>query len=234
MTAAIGSAANLNTGMLQSSMITNSYGGYLISAGAAHDLVLPFQADKLEWWNYSKFGTDANNLFGVWFRDFPANDALIVSRGTTTLSSALEASNGVDIADVPPAFQDEHKIINNITAAAPGVVTTSTNHGYVDGDRVVITKVIGSLGSSVNNQTFVVKYVSANQFSLYDIYGAPVVTSGTYTSGGQSTLTGPKLGIKNSQPVYMLTLGSAVMGANGDKIYFVAYKFNSYYNLGQV
>lgn len=234
MTAPTGTSANLSTGFVQSSLVTNSYAGYLKSAGSAYYLVLPFQADKLAWWNYTKFGTDANNLFGLWFRDLPDGDGLIVNRATTTLTSTLEATNGVTIANIPPAFPDEHKVINNITAATPGVVTTTTNHGYSDGQRVVITKVIGSLGASVNNKTFVVKALASNTFALYDQYGIPVTTAGTYTSGGQSTLTGPSLGIKNSQPIYRLLLGSAVMGAASDVIYFEAFQYNSYYNLGQV
>lgn len=234
MTAVLGTSANLSTGLKHLGQVTNTYAGYLQSGGAAYNLVLPFQADKLEWFNYTKFGTDANNLQGVWFRDFPAGDGLIITRGTTTLTSTLEATNGVTINNTPAAFQNEHLIINNITAATPGVVTTTTNHGYVDGQRVIITKVIGSLGASVNDMTFVVHVLSATTFALYDIYGAPYTTAGTYTSGGQSTLTGPDLDIQNSPTVYRLTLGTAVMGADNDVIYFVASQFNSYYNLGDV
>ncbi len=234
MTAPIGNSANLYTGLVQQSLVTNTYGAYLTSGGAAYNLSLPFVADKIEWFNYTKFATNDNNLQGVWFRDFPAGDALIINRGTTTLTSTLEATNGVTNASLPGGFADEHKVISNITAATPGVVTVGSTAAYSDGDRVVITKVIGSIGASVNNQTFVVKVLSGTTFALYDIYGLPVTTSGTYTSSGQSTLTGPRLGIVDSPAQYIYTLGSAVMGADGDKLYIVAYQFNSYYNLGDV
>lgn len=234
MTAQLGTSSNLSTGIVQSSLVTNTYGCYLTSGGAAYDLVLPFVADKIEWINYTKYATNDTNLQGAWFRDFPAGDALIVARGTATLTSTLEATNGVTNASTAAGFTDEHKIISGITAATPGVVTTTTAHGYSNGDRVVITKVVGSLGDSVNNKTFIVQVLTSTTFSLYDIYGLPVTTAGTYTSGGQSTLTGPSLGTVNEPASYTYTLGSAVMGADGDKIYIVASQFNSYYNLGDV
>ena len=233
MTASYGSSANLTTGIREFNMVTNTYAGYLQSAGVAYDLVLPFQADKLEWWNYTKYGTNDQNLSGVWFRDFPSGDALIVHRGTTTLTSTLETTNGVTVADVPAAFADEHVTITGITTATPAVVSAA-GHGLVDGDRVVITKVVGTIGPEVNNQTFVVDVLSSSTFALYDIYGVPITTLGTYSSGGQLTKTGPLLGVVNSPTSWILTLGSAVMGNDNDVIYFVAHKFNSYYNLGDV
>lgn len=232
MTASLGTSANLSTGLVQKSLVTNSYAGYITSAGAAYNLVLPFVPDKIAWFNYTKYATDSNNLQGVWYRDFPAGDALIIARGTTTLSSTLEATNGVTNASTAGSFANEHKTITNITAATPGVVTVASTAAYSDGDRVVITKVVGSLGASVNNQTFVIKVLNSTTFSLYDVYGLPITTAGTYTSGGQSTLTGPSLGIVDSPPSYIYTLGTAIMGSASDKIYLEAWQFNSYYNLG--
>ena len=97
MTAPIGNSANVFSGTRELSQVTNTYAGYLQSAGVAYNLVLPWQADKLEWYNYTKFGTDSQNLQGVWFRDMPAGDALIIARGTTNLTSTLETTNGVTI-----------------------------------------------------------------------------------------------------------------------------------------
>lgn len=233
MTAPIGTASNIYTGLRELGQVTNTYAGYLQSAGAAYNLVLPWQADKLEWYNYTKFGTDTNNLQGVWFRDFPAGDALIINRGTTTLTSTLEATNGVTIANTAGGFANEHRVITGITTATPAVVT-SASHGFTTGERVVITKVIGSIGQELNNNTYVVNVLSANTFALYDIYGLPITTVGSYGSSGQATLTGPSLGIVDAPVSYRLTLGTAVMGNDNDIIYFAAYKFNAYFNLGDV
>ena len=247
MTAPIGNTANRFTGIREQSQVTNSYGGYLQSAGVAYNLTLPFFPDKFEWFNYTKYGTNTNNIQGVWYRDFPAGDALIVARGTTTLTSTLEATNGVTNASTTGGFYNEHLTMTGLTTATPGVVTTGT-HSLSDYDRVVITKVIGTAAPEVNNKTFVVRVLSATTFALYDVYGVPVTIVGAYTSSGQVTKIGPLLGdptqpvspayphraIIDYPPTAILTLGSAIMGADNDVIYFTAWQFNNYVNRGDV
>ncbi len=248
MTAPIGTALNVFTGLRELSQVTNTYGGYLQSAGAAYNLVLPWQADKFEWYRYTSYGTNDKNLQGVWFRDMPAGDSLIISRGTTDLSSILETTNGVTIANTTGGFANEHLVITNISTASPGVVTTSTDHHLSDFDRVVLTKIIGTAAAELNNKTFVVQVLSATTFALYDTFGLPVPVVGAYTSSGQVTKIAPLLGQVGSQsnfpapqdaiqdyPVqYILTLGTAIMGTDNDVIYFQATKFNAYFNLGDV
>lgn len=245
MTAPIGTVANRFTGLRELGQVTNSYGGYLQSAGAAYNLTLPFFPDKVEWYNYTKFGTNTNNLQGVWYRDMPAGDALIIARGTTDLTSTLETTNGVTDASTAGGFTNEHLVISGISA---GVVTTTTNHNLSDMDRVTLTKIIGTVSSQLNNNTYVVAVLSATTFQLYDTFGLPIVQVGTYTSSGQVTKQNPALGNVNEPvspavphqavidypPTYILTLGSAIMGADNDVIYFTAWKFNNYVNLGDV
>ncbi len=248
MTAALGNTANRFTGLREFSQVTNSYGGYLQSGGVAYNLTLPFFPDKFEWFNYTKYATNDNNVQGVWYRDFPAGDALIVARGTTTLTSTLEASNGITNASLAGGFYNEHLVITGFTTATPGVVTTSASHFLSDNDRVVITKVIGTMAAQVNNQTYVVRVLSANTFAIYDTFGIPVTVLGAYTSSGQVTKVGPLLGdptqpvspavqhrgIIDYPPLVQLTLGSAIMGADNDVIYFTAWQFNNYVNRGDV
>ncbi len=248
MSAPLQNPQNIYTGIRENSQVTNSYGGYLTSAGAAYNIVLPFLPDKFEWYNYTKFATNTNNISGVWFRDMPSDAALITVRGTTTLTSDQETANGVINASTFGGFANQHLVITGITTATPGVVTTSTNHNLSNYDRVVITQVIGTMAPTVNNTTFVVQVLSATTFALYDVYGFPIALIGAYTSGGQVTKIAPLLGqvgapsvypapqnaIQNYPPQYILTLGTAVMGASGDVIYFDAFKFNNYVNLGVV
>ena len=234
MTAPLATSTNIYTGTREFGQVTNTYAGYFRSGGAPYDLLLPWFADKIEWFNYTRYGTDANNIQGVWFRDFPAANSLIVSRGVTDLSSVLETTNGVTDVSTPGGFTDQHLVITNITTATPGVVTTSTPHGLVDVDRVVITKVIGTAAAELNNNTYVVSVLSPTTFGLYDVFGIPVPVVGVYTSSGQVTKTGPELGVIDNPPSYLYTLGSAIVGSPNDVIYFVAYKFNSYWNLGSV
>lgn len=238
MTAPVYNSNLLYSGTRELSQVTNTFAGYLQSAGAAYDLVTPWQADKLEWYNYTKFATNDNNLQGVWFRDFPAGDGLIINRGTTTLTSTLEATNGVTINNTPSGFVAEQQAITGVSTTAAGipcVITVGSTAGWISGTtRIIITQLNGAVGSILNNQEYVVNVLSGTTAALYDVYGAPINNLGTYTSGGQATLEGPSLGIVNSQPVYRLTLGTAVMGNDNDIIYFVASKYNSYFNLGDV
>lgn len=248
MTAPLGNTANRFTGIREFGQVTNSYGGYLQSAGSAYTLTLPFFPDKFEWFNYTKFATNSNNIQGVWYRDFPAGDALIIARGTTDLTSTLETTNGVTDATTAGGFYNEHLVISGITTATPAVVTTTTAHSLSDNDRVIITKVIGTMASEINNHEYVVRVLSSTTFSLYDVYGLPITTVGAYTSSGQVTKIGPLLGnpdepvspvvphraIIDYPPLTQLTLGTAIMGADNDVIYFTAWKFNNYVNRGDV
>lgn len=234
MTATAGNSSNLLAGTRELSLVTNTYAGYFESDGGAYDLVLPWQADKLEIWNYTKFGTNDENLHSVWFRDMPAGDAMILARGTTTLTSTLETTNGVTINNTDAGFTDEHVTITGITTATPGVVTAAS-HGLVANDRVMITKLTGAIGDELNNRQFVVQNPTTNTFELYDPYGNPITVAATYSaSGGQINKMVQEADTQNSPAVYRLTLGTAVVGNDGDIMYFVASRFNSYYNLGDI
>lgn len=75
------------------------------------------------------------------------------------------------------------KTITAITAASPGVVT-STAHGYSNDEQVILSGISGMI--ELNQRTFVVKNVTTNTFELYDLFGNAVDTSGytAYSSGG--------------------------------------------------
>jgi hypothetical protein len=247
MTAPIGTTLNQYTGLREFGQVTNSYGGYLQSGGVAYNLNLPFFPDRFDWFRYTAFGTNDTNIQGTWFRDFPAGDALIIRRGTTDLTSTLETTNGVTNASTTGGFYNEHLTMSGATTATPCVVTTGT-HNLTTGDRVIITKVIGTIAPELNNQTFVVRVLSSTTFSLYDVYGVPITTVGAYGSSGQVTKIAPAAGNPSAptNPAYphdaiidqpsqaIITLGSAIMGADNDVIYFTAWKFNNYVNLGDV
>jgi hypothetical protein len=59
--------------------------------------------------------------------------------------------------------------IGNITKASPAVVTTSSSHGFVNGNMVRISSVVGM--TEINNYStgnpYYVKYINTTQFSLY-------------------------------------------------------------------
>jgi len=238
MTAPIGTSANRFTGLREFGQVTDTYAGYLQSGGSAYSITLPFQADCFQWWRYTAYGTAGTIGNGIWFRDFPAGDELatraIADNGATgNLNLVLETTNGITVANTAGGFTTEQVTITGATTATPCVITAAS-HGLATNDRVVITKIVGTIGAELNNKTFVVVVLSSSTFSLYDTYGNAITTVGSYTSGGQLNKTGPRLGVTNAPITYKLTLGSQVMGSDNDVIYFIASKFNNYINLGDV
>lgn len=78
---------------------------------------------------------------------------------------------------------DAAKTINNITQANPGVVRTTTSHGYSNGDVVKITGVVGM--TQVNDLYVTVTVVDADEFSI----GVNTTAFTAYSSGGSSFKT---------------------------------------------
>lgn len=72
------------------------------------------------------------------------------------------------------------KVITGITAASPGVITSAA-HGFVTGDRIYLSHILGMV--ELNAQEFLVEYIGADSFSLKTLAGAAVDTS-TYTTYG--------------------------------------------------
>jgi len=66
----------------------------------------------------------------------------------------------------PRAFEPGRRIITNITAANPGVITTNINHGYQTGDRVriIIPPISGMV--ELDQQIVTVTYLTATTFSI--------------------------------------------------------------------
>lgn len=229
----------------------------LTSGGAAYDIVLPFQADTIEWWNYTKWGTanvattDENARGGIWLRGFPSGDGLadltIVDNGTTALANhVLETSNCVTELSTGTGFADNHRTPTAITQASPAVVT-SNGHGLSNGQFVRATDfrstpVVDATGMyGLNNQLWQVGNVTANTFALFYPntnltipFDSSAETAFVNNGIAQFTLVGPTLYTENPAPVFSYTLGSKIMGASNDVIYIRAMASNQYTNLGSV
>ncbi|MBX9688199.1 MAG: hypothetical protein K2X27_15935 [Candidatus Obscuribacterales bacterium] len=75
------------------------------------------------------------------------------------------------------------KSISAITKAAQAKIT-SNSHGYSNGKEIYLSGIVGM--KELNNQFFLVANVTANDFTLQDIYGNDVDSSqfNSYSSGG--------------------------------------------------
>jgi len=97
----------------------------------------------------------------------------------------------------PTIVTSEDKTPNAITKANPGVVTTSTDHGYLEGDFVTFTNIGGM--TQLNGNVYKVGTVgSSTTFNIQDSSGTNLNTSsyGTFSAGGSDTvnkLTDPVL-----------------------------------------
>lgn len=75
------------------------------------------------------------------------------------------------------------KTITGVTQASPGVVTSAA-HGYSNGDEIYIDGIGGM--TELNGRNYRVANVTANTFTLQNLFGVDINTSGfgAYTSGG--------------------------------------------------
>ena len=81
---------------------------------------------------------------------------------------------------IPPAATI---VINDVTQADPGVVTTAAAHGYSTDDKVVILAVGGM--TEINNKSFTIIVLGATTFSI----GVDTTDFTAYTVGGTVQLT---------------------------------------------
>ena len=99
----------------------------------------------------------------------------------------------------PSLVTSEDKTVSAVTKANPGVVTTSTAHGLLEGDFVTFTNIGGM--TQLNGNVYKVGTVgSTTTFNLQDSSGTDLNTSsyGTFSAGGSDTvnkLTDPVLNI---------------------------------------
>jgi hypothetical protein len=97
----------------------------------------------------------------------------------------------------PTLTTSADKTVSGVTKANPGVVTTSTDHGYTEGDFVTFTNIGGM--TQLNGNVYKVGTVgSTTTFNLQDSGGTNLNTGsyGTFSAGGSDTvnkLTDPVL-----------------------------------------
>jgi len=78
------------------------------------------------------------------------------------------------------------EVISNVTQASPALLTTITPHGFVDGDEVTITEVVGM--TELNGNTYFTDVINTTQLRLFtdSTLTTPLdsTTFTTYASGG--------------------------------------------------
>jgi hypothetical protein len=112
---------------------------------------------------------------------------LKISNNTTfTTGEIVSGSTSGATGYVQAISSGASKVISAATEANPAVLT-ATGHTYKDGDAIYISGVVGM--TELNTNTYYIKVVDANSFSLHDSAGNNIDSSGftSYTSGGTAT-----------------------------------------------
>lgn len=245
-------------------MVTASYiiHGSFTSAGAAYDLQLPIETVQtnansniaststqpslvyFKAWNYTQWATASKTIASEWHLGMTAGYAL-----QTTTDSAVDmvptivTSNGFTLVNNTPLYGVE---VVGITKANPGVVTfrgPGFNPGqgipaFATGDIFKFSGVAGSSGTdwaALNGQSLTLTKVTNLTFSFaVDTSGY----TGTYTASSGiayriQTANGIVIPPLNVADVG-IRLGTSVVGANADVIYWEAHLTDDNRALGQL
>ena len=108
---------------------------------------------------------------------FKTTDTYILEFGNQTMRVFR---NGLQVLDATD------KVITAITQANPGVIT-SNSHGLSDGDEVFVDAIVGM--TELNGRNYRVANATTNTFTLEDLFGNDIDTTGftAYSSGGTAT-----------------------------------------------
>jgi len=221
------------------------------SAGAAYTLTMSFDADMVEVYNLTDWTATAAGIpYAVWFKDqttaaYSYKQQVIDSSAGASFNFVQGTTNGFTVANTSGGASDYRTAITGITAADPCVVT-AVAHGMATGWEVRITDLGAEMTTArgmdeLVNKRYSITVLTADTFSLQDVETGEDIDSTAYTayvSGGSV------MGISRTQalssaftydPVeYKLTLGTDVIGANGEDLVIKCTKFGKVTNLGDL
>lgn len=186
--------------------------------------------------------------------------AVVDTAAAQSFNYLLSTTNGFTVADTAGGATSYISSISGVTAADPVVVTTSAVHGYQSNQLVRITDLGSDMPTArgmeqINNLRFKITVLSTTTFSLQDPITGEDIDGAAYTayvSGGYVNLESRSLSLNNPQqgayattpyspnafqydPVtYKLTLGTDVVGGDGDVLRVHNYKFGRILDLGDV
>ncbi len=186
---------------------------------------------------------------------------VIVDNGSATAHNFLNpTTNGFTVADTSGGETAFRALISAATTADPVVITTAAVHGYQNNQLVRITDLGPDMPTArgmdqINNKRFKITVINTTSFSLQDPVTGEDVDGSAFTAwvaGGRVNLETRVLQLNNPQqgafattpyvpnqfeylPVdRIMTLGTAVIGDDGDVIRVHSYKFGQITQLGDI
>jgi hypothetical protein len=104
--------------------------------------------------------------------------------------------------------------IQTVSQANPGVVTTSSNNFFVNGDKITITNASGM--TQLNGNVYYVKPLTSNTFSLYSDSGLTSnVNTTSYNAYSYTTVTG------TTTSVNTITVGNSALFTTNQPVQFI-------------
>jgi hypothetical protein len=108
---------------------------------------------------------------------FKTTDTYILEFGNQTMRVFRSGLQVLDATD---------KVITGITQADPGVIT-SNSHGFSDGDEIFVDAIVGM--TELNGRNYRVDNATTNTFTLTDLFGNDIDTTGFTAYGSAGTAT---------------------------------------------
>lgn len=244
--------------------VTYTIGGSFTSAGTAYDLQLPIRTIvtdassqiasqstqpslmKFQVWNYTQWGVASKLQKAYWFKGMTDAYALLEKTdgsGTPLMTPSAITSNGFTVINSTPLYGVE---ITAITKANPGVATfrgPGFNPGqgipnFATGDTVRLSGVGGSSGtdwSGLNSTNYTLTKVTSLSFS----FGVDTSAyTGTYTASSGIAYRTKDANNNPLPPINVanvgMRLGTSVVGADNDVMYFEATITDDFRPLGDL
>lgn len=170
------------------------------------------------------------------------------------------ATNGFTVADTSGGVPEFRALIAGVSQANPCVVTTVAAHGLQTDQIIRITDLGSDIPTArgmdqINNNRYRITVLSTTTFSLQDPVSGEDIDSTSFTawvSGGRIVAETRVLALNNPQVdpyavtpyvpnpylyneiEYKLTVGTQVMGNDGDVFLIEVFKWGNYVNLGDL
>lgn len=221
------------------------------SAGAAYTLTMNFDADMVEVYNLTDWTSTAAGIpYAVWFKDlttaaYSYKQQVISADGGSAFNFVQGTTNGFTPANTSGGVTEYRTAITGITQADPCVVT-AVGHGMATGWEVRITDLGPEMPTArgmddLNNNRYSITVLTADTFSLQDVITGEDIDSSAYTAYVEG---GSVIGISRTQALssafaydpitYKLTIGTDVIGANGEILAIKCTKFGQVTALGDL
>ena len=201
----------------------------LTSGGAAYNLNIGFEPTEVTVWNATKWATDGTKVKFYWHKGMAAASALSEIADDTGINRAIETTNGFTIYD-ESAVTNNYATVIAITKANPGVVNIADTTGWLVGDAVRFQDIASGTMSELNNTKaplYISAIVDSTHFTLdqdCSTYTAAAADGTVYNLSKTVSAAGFK----------GITLGSTVVGADGDELYITAKLDDMYKDLGDI